>query len=256
MRITLTYEVVDKEGIILPVHYNYLIQSLIYRTFSEDLAQKLHDVGFKFEKRTFKLFTFSRILEKGEKKDNVFLFKKHISFYFSSPFLKIIEDIGMRALSLPTVELMSQRLFISGIEVITPPKIGTSNLIKMLSPLTMHSTLKKEDGSHKSYYYKPKEKEFSTLIEANARKKYSLIKEKDAKDLSLEFKPVHFSVKENLCVIKFKQTPIEAYTGIFELSGSKELIETTYDAGLGDRNPEGFGMWEIWKGGNLGDDNV
>ena len=98
--------------------------------------------------------------------------------------------------------------------------------------------------------YKPKEKEFSTLIEANARKKYSLIKEKDAKDLSLELKPVHFSVKENLCVIKFKQTPIEAYTGIFELSGSKELIEATYDAGLGDRNPEGFGMWEIWKGGN------
>ena len=238
MRITLTYEVVDKEGIILPVHYNYLIQSLIYRTFSEDLAQKLHDVGFKFEKRTFKLFTFSRILEKGEKKDNVFLFKKHISFYFSSPFLKIIEDIGMRALSLPTVELMSQRLFISGIEVITPPKIGTSNLIKMLSPLTMHSTLKKEDGSHKSYYYKPKEKDATDL------------------SLSLELKPVHFSVKENLCVIKFKQTPIEAYTGIFELSGSKELIETTYDAGLGDRNPEGFGMWEIWKGGNLGDDNV
>jgi len=45
------------------------------------------------------------------------------------------------------------------------------------------------------------------------------------------------------------KTPIEAYTGIFELSGSKELVEVTYEAGLGDRNPEGFGMWEIWKGG-------
>lgn len=236
----------------LPVHYNYLVQSLIYKTFSEDLAQKLHDVGFKFEKRTFKLFTFSRILEKGEQKDNKLFFKRKISFYFSSPFLDIVEDIGKGAIASTNVELLGQQLSISGIEVIAPPKIGSSNLVRMLSPVTMHSTLKKEDGTQKSYYYKPNEREFSKLIEENAKKKYTLIKGKDATNLSLslELKPVHFSVKENLCVVKFKQTPIEAYTGIFELSGSKELIEATYDAGLGDRNPEGFGMWELWKGGN------
>ena len=250
MRIKIILEP-QSDGVSLPIHYNYVIQSLIYRTFSEDLAKKLHDVGFKFENRIFKLFTFSRILERGEQRDNKLFFKRKISFYFSSPFLNIVEDIGKGAIASTNVELLGQQLSVSGIEVISPPKIGSSNLVRMLSPLTMHSTLKKEDGTQKSYYYKPNDKEFSQLIEANAKKKYSLIKEKDAKDLSLEFKPVHFSVKENLCIIKFKQTPIEAYTGIFELSGSKELIEATYEAGLGDRNPEGFGMWEIWKGGNL-----
>jgi CRISPR-associated endoribonuclease Cas6 len=253
MRIKIILEPQSGE-VTLPAQYNYVIQSLIYRTFSEGFAQKIHDVGFKFEKRTFKLFTFSRILEKGEQQDDKLVFKKQISFYFSSPFLDIVEDIGKGAITSTNVSLFRQTLSISGIEVITPPKFGGSNLIKMLSPVTMHSTLKKPDGTKKAYYYKPNEKEFSKLIEENAKKKYALVKGENTKDLSLELKPVHFSVKENLCVIKFKQTPIEAYTGIFELSGSKELIGVTYDAGLGDRNPGGFGMWEIWKGGNLSND--
>jgi CRISPR-associated endoribonuclease Cas6 len=34
---------------------------------------------------------------------------------------------------------------------------------------------------------------------------------------------------------------------VFELSGDPALIAITYEAGLGNKNSEGFGMWEIWR---------
>lgn len=248
MRIKITFEAKNRE-VSLPIHYNYYIQSLIYKTFSSNLADLLHNKGFKFEERAFKLFTFSRIIEKGKKNGKKLTFNNVISFYFSSPFFNVVEDIALQSLKAPEVELLGQNLFVYSIQVIPTVKLGRKILIKMLSPVTMHSTLTKEDGRKISYYYKPIDREFSKLIEENARKKYFLIKGENTDKLSLEIKPIHFSVKRNLSIVKFKNTPIEAYTGIFELNGSKELIEITYDAGIGDRNPEGFGMWEIWKGG-------
>jgi len=248
MRLKITFESLNS-NLVLPIHYNHLIQALIYNIFSDKIADKLHNEGFRFGNRIFKMFTFSRILEKGERNDKGLVFKRSISFYFSSPFLEITEDFGMRALNSSKFNLLGQQIFVSGLEIIASPVITETSLIKMLSPMTIHSTLRKGDGTQKCYYYKPVEAEFSELIEENAKKKYYLIHNNEPTNLHLEVKPFHFSVKENLCVVKFKQTPIEGYTGIFELKGSKDLINATYDAGIGDKNPEGFGMWELWKGG-------
>ncbi len=252
MRVKVAYETLN-EKLILPLHYNFYLQILIYNTLSPLLATKLHNEGFIFNKRKFKLFTFSRILNKGEKiKKNgkdFLLFKNGISFYFSSPIEDIVSDFGERGLKEKEFNLLNQRLFISRIEVITTPRIEEEIIIKMLSPVTIHSTLKNPEGKNKTYYYKPNEKDFSFLIERNAKKKYSLIYENEPNELNLKIDPYRFSVKKNLSVVIFKGTPIEGYTGIFELKGSRELIMSTYDAGLGDKNSEGFGLWELWKGG-------
>jgi CRISPR-associated endoribonuclease Cas6 len=252
MRLKVTYESINGK-IYLPIHYNFYIQSLIYRTLSPLLAKKLHDEGFKFEKRKFKLFSFSRILEKGKKvKINgkeFLLFNNYISFIFSSPIIDIIADFGERGLKEREFNLYNQNVFISKVEVITTPRIEDNLFIKMLSPLTIHSTVITYDNKRKSLYYKPTDKDFNKLIEKNAIKKFKLIYDKDYDNLNLEISPYKFSIKENYHIIKFKNTPIEAYSGIFKLKGSKELIMTTYEAGLGDRNSEGFGLWEPWKGG-------
>ncbi|MGB9682800.1 MAG: CRISPR-associated endoribonuclease Cas6, partial [bacterium] len=87
------------------------------------------------------------------------------------------------------------------------------------------------------------------LIEENAKKKYFLIYEKEPEDLHLYIKLYRFNPKKNHSVVFFKNNPIEGWTGIYELSGSPELISVTYEAGLGSKNSEGFGMWEVWKGG-------
>jgi CRISPR-associated endoribonuclease Cas6 len=250
MRVRLTYEKLDGESIILPAHYNYYIQSLIYRTFSSELATKLHRDGFVFRKRRFKLFTFSRITEKGTKKDRekLLVFKNRISFYFSSPHDNIVEDLGEEAFKKREFNLFNQRIFLSQLEILTLPRIEDKVIIKMLSPVTMYTT-REEENKKNVYYYKPDEEEFQRLIEENAKKKYFLIYEKEPDNLHLCIKPYRFNPKENHSVIFFKRTPIEGWTGIYELWGNPELIMTTYDAGLGSKNSEGFGMWKVWRGG-------
>ena len=45
----------------LPVHYNHLIQGCLYHCLGDD-TQFYHDLGYRYRKRAFKLFSFSRIL--------------------------------------------------------------------------------------------------------------------------------------------------------------------------------------------------
>ncbi|MFN7181678.1 MAG: CRISPR-associated endoribonuclease Cas6 [Planctomycetota bacterium] len=44
-------------------------------------------------------------------------------------------------------------------------------VVKMLSPITIYSTLTKRDGSKKTYYYNPFENEFGQLIRDSGVKK-------------------------------------------------------------------------------------
>ncbi|GAE87593.1 hypothetical protein [Acetivibrio straminisolvens] len=46
----------------LPFNYNKILQGFIYRNIMDkDLAQFIHDKGFSYEKRKYKMFTFSRL---------------------------------------------------------------------------------------------------------------------------------------------------------------------------------------------------
>ncbi|MGB9857400.1 MAG: CRISPR-associated endoribonuclease Cas6 [Dictyoglomaceae bacterium] len=250
MRIKLTYESID-EKIILPMHYNYYLQGLIYQTFSLTLRKKLHKNGFLLGKRPFKLFTFSRILEKGKptKNGKCLIFGRKITFYFSSPKEEIVGNLAERSIKEREFQLFKNKIYLSQIEIVTLPRIEERVIIRALSPITIYSTITKNNKEKIVHYYKPTEEAFSNLIEKNAKKKYKLIYEKDPlEDLSLRIKPIKFSIKQNLKIVIFKNTPIEGYTGIYELSGNPDLILTTYEAGLGNKNSEGFGMWEIWRG--------
>ena len=54
----------SSDNITLPVHYNHLIQAMIYQSLDDALAHWLHEEGFQCGKRRFKLFTFSRLLSR------------------------------------------------------------------------------------------------------------------------------------------------------------------------------------------------
>jgi CRISPR-associated endoribonuclease Cas6 len=112
---------------------------------------------------------------------------------------------------------------------------------KMLSPMTMYSTLSRPDGKSKTYYYSPFEREFSSLMESNARKKYELVSKKAPNDLRLEVVPEKVN-KGNEKIMKYKGTVIKAWTGIYHMRGSPELLRTAYECGLGAKNSQGFGM--------------
>lgn len=81
-------------------------------------------------------------------------------------------------------------------------------------------------------------------MEANARKKYEAFYKAPADGLALDVVPERVN-KSCEKIMNFKDTVIKAWTGVYRLTGSPELLHTVYDCGLGGRNSQGFGMVEV-----------
>ncbi len=181
----------------IPVHYNYFINSAIYRVLSSDYAMFLHETGYKLGKRSFKLFTFSRMLGSFKRFSDKITFSGKVALLISSPIPRFLKEIVSGFLRKGYIDLNGSRAQIRGFEFLESPTISDSVMIRTLSPITIYSTLRKEDGRRKTYYYNPREKEFSILITENARKKHFILKGRNVKG-NLHIEPLR--CKENLVI--------------------------------------------------------
>lgn len=243
MRVKLQF--VSEKPLKVPITYNHLIQGFLYNSITPTLAGILHDKGFIYEKRRFKLFTFSRILGDYEmdKDKNSISFSSPFNIVVSSLSKEFVEQITEELLRRKTIEINSQRVCLSSAEISERPITQRSIKIKMLSPMTIYSTLFGKDGRRKTYYYTPFEKEFSRLASENAAKKYKAFQKK-ASSGEISIVPIDVD-KGNEKIITYKNTVIKGWMGIYELSGDPGLIKVVYDAGLGTKNSQGFGCFEI-----------
>ncbi len=229
-----------------PIDYNQILQGFIYNSLSKHKADFLHNTGFKSGSRTFRLFAFSRLLGKYrlDKREKKLIFYDNISFIFSTPVNYIIEDLASNLMKNIDVRLGSNECALTSITVEKPPKFDKENIIKMISPIVVYSTLQKQDGSKKVYYYNPRERDFSNLISENLRKKYFAFTGKDPNKMKIEIKPYKVN-KRNLEIIKFKNFIMNGWMGLYKISGSKTLMKLAYDTGLGSKNSQGFGVFEL-----------
>jgi len=243
MRLTVTFQSSGSESSVkLPLYYNYALQSFIYNHISTHLADFLHNKGYRYGGRVFRLFTFSRILGKCriEKENEAIVFDSPFKFQISSPLDDLLQEFAETLARAPEVSIDKSALVVSSIEVHFSPFTTSSQVIRMLSPVTVYSTLSTSSGKKKTYYFSPFEKEFSELIQKNIFKKYVSFYHK--KPVSDEFKISALRVdKRSEKIIKY--TPREgSYTII---KGWMGIYRLDYDAGLGAKNSQGFGMFEI-----------
>jgi len=61
----LSIDFISEKPVVLPIHYNYLVQSFIYSTIDEKMADFLHNKGYG-ETRKFRLFCFSNIMGRAQ----------------------------------------------------------------------------------------------------------------------------------------------------------------------------------------------
>jgi len=231
------------QNIVLPMSYNYIIQAVLYKFINEEAYSNfMHNEGYIYNKRNYKLFSFSNILEKPSRIDKLqkqFTFPKDISLYFSSVnneffkyvFTSIINAeeyiyIGQNKASISKVELIKQ-------------KISQKEIIRTMSPITTYSTFTSFENSKKTYYYSPYEKEFSVNVQRNLINKYQALY--SMPPVNSEFTIVPKGNHQEK-IIKYKGFVIKGYTGVFEIEGSKELIDMAFCAGLGSKNSQGFGL--------------
>lgn len=231
----------------LPLNYQQIIQGFIYSTLKDrDFAYFLHSQGYPKGKRVYKLFTFSNLF--GEyrihQKSKKIIFKDEIEWQISSIVPEFIQDFGQSLLTTPDLQLLGQRINIEELYY-TQPKVSDSCKITMLSPITIYSTYEKEDGKKITQYFSPDDAVFSHLIEKNLKKKYEAYYGKRVSEgEGFEIHPVRVN-RRNKVITRFKGFIINAWGGVYEIRGSPEMIQFAQGVGIGGRNSQGFGMFEI-----------
>jgi CRISPR-associated endoribonuclease Cas6 len=238
MRIEIELSALDGK---IPVNYNEYLQAALYQTFSREVSVFLHNYGFKYQKRTFKLFVFSDLIGSFKRECNYIRFEDSIKLYFSTPINQLMHDFANQIIKKTTIRIFNNELKLSSLKFLKRPNFKPVNKIIMLSPLTVYSTLYSLTGKKKTYYYSPFEKEFSDLIHENLLKKHRLLG-KNEKVGSITITPLY---KPMLVTRYFKNFIIKGWKGTFTITGNPELIETGYDCGLGSKNSMGFGMFEL-----------
>ena len=219
----------------LPLKYNNLIQGALYKCL-EGSFPELHDEGWTDGNRVFRMFTFGRLEGKYRIEGKSIVFYDIVRLEVRSPSPEIIEAFSDYLLDSEAICLGESVLPIINLEVSNRLLFKESVRIRMKSYLTIHKT----DG-RKTLYFSPFDAEFEALIRKNAEAKLR------AADFPLPAKfrlvPEEDTVRK--VITRFKDTIVEGYEGCFRLETSPEAMALLYYAGLGDRNSQGFGMFEI-----------
>ncbi|MBC7330022.1 CRISPR-associated endoribonuclease Cas6 [bacterium] len=236
----------SERSVELPLHYNYIVQSFIYANLPSKLADKLHSEGFPYEKRCFRLFTFSRIIAKARREGDKLIFPPSLYLVISSPYHEMLEGLAETLVRLHTLRLARNELYLEWVGVKFTPQVREEETIRMLSPMTVYSTLMTATGGRKTYYYNPREEEFSRLIKENLIKKYKVIYGEYRGSEEFIIEPIKVGRGDEK-IINYKGTWIKGWMGIYKIRGEPELIKLGWDAGLGAKNSQGFGCFEILR---------
>jgi len=235
-------ELTSEKPLKLPKSYNHLLQAFFYNNMDPVLSKFLHDVGFVYGKRRFKLFTFSKVIGEILKRDaqkGFVLFEPSIKLYFASPLMDLVSSSVKTFLKRHNLLIGKNKLSLESIEVIQPEVEGEIT-VKCLSPITVYRT--PLEGEKRFIYLSPFEEEFYELVRKNLMKKYVLVYGKDFRG-EFGIEPVKIDRRYRKKIV-YKGTLIVAWEGYFKLKGSKDMLRLALEAGLGAKNPQGFGMVE------------
>lgn len=242
MRLTLSF--IGEGETEFPIYYNELIQGFIYRNIDRNLARFFHDKGLRCGKRVFRFFTFSRIFGKAKLENNRIKFSSPFKLVISSYFNEFLQSLAENLIKMEEVKIGNNILRLESIHVNFTPKIENEAKIKMLSPVTVYSTLTTPDRRKKTYFYNPKEREFPELIKENIIKKYFALFNKKPPSDEFLIEPLKVTKADEKIVI-YKGFIIKGWMGKYKLKGEPELLKLAYDVGIGSKNSQGFGCFEV-----------
>jgi CRISPR-associated endoribonuclease Cas6 len=245
MRLTVTMKT-KNNVVILPLHYQYLLQGLLYRSLKDkSFASFLHEIGFQKGKRTYKLFTFSRLFGQHKIQFNTktILFYDEISWYVSTVLPELTQQLGEYFLLQKEVYLGDQLVEIQSVKMEECEVKSSEIEIEMLSPLTVYSTYEMVDGTKKTQFFHPNDEVFPHLIEANFRNKYEAYYGEPPQE-KLIIQPLHVTKKHKV-VTTFKNYYITAWQGRYRLRSTPKNLTFLLQTGIGGRNSQGFGMFRV-----------
>jgi len=245
MRISVYFNAAEE--IILPVQYNNIIQGFIYNNQSDrDYCQFLHQSRSGENNSNFNMFTFSRLMGKFnfDKYTGRITLYPPVKLIISSAVDEFISDLMERLTHTELAFLGKNEVEIDNIEVHEDIEFGEKVQIKMLSPLVGCTTSMIDDRKYTNYY-SPWQSKFQELAGNNLVYKYERIYGRKPEREDIKIIPNGNQEKKFEKILNYKGTVVKGYAGIYWLKGCPELIKVAYHTGLGFRNNQGFGCWEV-----------
>lgn len=231
------------EKLVLPIGYHHILQAIIYKNLNPSFgySEYIHDEGIGEGERRYKFFTFSLLQGKYEIKERKIIFRDEVSFELRSPDLFMLK---MAADNFDEYGIRYGEQFYPDVDVFFSDTCVESSriFIRMLSPLSVHST---DDETGRTHFYTPDEEEFSVLVNHNFIRKYTACYGIVPSE-GIEIRPVKVNEK-NKYVTKYKNFYVTGWMGEYELKGKRKYLDFLYHTGLGSRNSQGFGMFDIQR---------
>jgi CRISPR-associated endoribonuclease Cas6 len=229
----------------VPRHYNYPLQSLIYRYLDEHLATQLHDEGFGNGAKRFKFFTFSRLIGDFQQEGEQLVFTRGATLYIASPNMAFLESLLMHLLTIGELTIKGANIPIHKVEALPMPEYQPEVILKALAPITVRATLQQPHEKY-TYYYTPHEPDFSPRIIANLAEKVSIWHGRAIDPGDAYCLPYAVDEQRNFHMVSFKGTWVKGWSGLYRFRAPREYFELALDAGLGERNSGGFGCVEVY----------
>ena len=233
--------VFTKDRITLPIATCETLQGLLYKAIAQDAdyAQSLHDDGKIFDGRKFKLFSFGEPEGRYEIEGDSITYLSRLRLTVRSADAYFIQLLLAYFTPGREVRLGNNTVTVGDIRLGDNRIYGDRIVIRTLSPITAYIT--EPDG--RTVYFSPEDPRFYDSLTANARRKYVGFFGTD-EGFSLRVSPAEGArfIKR---ATRFKTTFITAWHGRFVLEAPPRVLELLYDTGLGSKNSQGFGMFEI-----------
>ena len=223
---------------ILPLNYRYQVQSALFGKLREVQASDFwHNEGFG-EARKFKPFIFGELMGRHTicKENKTITFYDRISFEVRSIDLSFIENLNK------SFDLSARFVLFDRILPVTEHSLRDFHLpenacfFKTATPVCVHQTL--ADG--KTRYFSPEEPQFSEGLLLNFQNKYQTVLQKTPPEICITPTGTHKKL-----VTRYKGIWITAFSGTYEICAPHEALEFIYNVGLGEKNPQGFGLLKL-----------
>lgn len=223
----------------LPMGYNYQLMSGVYHLLNGDkeLSGFIHSKGWRSGGAAFKLFTFSPIMGHYRTDGKQIIFDGDISFELRSPSEEFITAVRSELFEKGRLKLFNYELEVRMLECYDRRFYNADYRIKTVSPIAVRQT----DDNGKSVYFSPDDEAFDELVNLNLYRKFTAaygVEPPSTVDLTLTSRPKKI-------VTKFKNTWVTAYHTSFDMHAHPVVVQFLYDTGLGGRNSQGFGMFDV-----------
>ena len=251
----------------IPINYQYHISRALYKNmllFAKEFTRSLHDIGYAFGGKAFRMFTFSmlriRDKEPADGGRSILVKSRRISFYVSTPSKDMYDLLEMSFMHYKAFEIGGTVFRSGGTIGYSDMEFGRSGRFYTISPVVISKRWREKEAKGRRLretYLDPRDGEYFAFLKRNAERKYIAFRAEmgdSVLETEMELKWNGLSgfallSKPQSKLITLKEgmpgeTKVRGYNFEFELTGPPKLLSFVHAAGLGKLNSMGFGCLE------------